>query len=61
MDGLDRRGALELLAAGMALSLAGCDAPEEEIVPYVDMPERLVPGVPLKFATTLGARGGWPD
>ena len=43
--GVRRREALQLLAANMALIAAGCSKPEEEIVPYVTMPERLVPGV----------------
>ncbi|HEU4659772.1 MAG TPA: 4Fe-4S dicluster domain-containing protein [Pseudolabrys sp.] len=55
--GLDRRAALKLLASGMAMSLASCGKPPEEIVPYVDQPERLVPGIPLKFATALDMAG----
>ncbi len=54
---IDRRAALKLLASGMALSLASCGKPPEEIVPYVDQPERVVPGIPLKFATTLDMAG----
>ncbi len=54
---VDRRAALKLLAGGVALSLAGCGKPQEEIVPYVDMPERMLPGDPLKFATTLTLAG----
>jgi molybdopterin-containing oxidoreductase family iron-sulfur binding subunit len=54
---LDRRAALKLFAGGLALPLAACGKPHEEIVPYVDMPERLVPGEPLKFATTLPLSG----
>jgi molybdopterin-containing oxidoreductase family iron-sulfur binding subunit len=55
---LDRRAALKLLASGgTALALASCGKPAEEIVPYVDMPERLVPGEPMKFATTLPFAG----
>ena len=54
---LSRRAALKLLAGGAALGLAGCSRPDEEIVPYVDMPERLVPGIPLRFATTLEFAG----
>ena len=52
-----RREALKLLAANMALIAAGCSKPEEEIVPYVTMPVRLLPGVPLKFATALPLAG----
>ena len=54
---LDRRQALNLLAAGIASGLAGCSKPTEEIIPYVKMPERLVPGEALKFATTLSLSG----
>jgi molybdopterin-containing oxidoreductase family iron-sulfur binding subunit len=55
---LDRRAALKLLGAGgLALTLASCGKPHEEIVPYVDMPEGLVPGEPLQFATTLSLNG----
>ncbi|WP_439393423.1 4Fe-4S dicluster domain-containing protein [Bradyrhizobium sp. PMVTL-01] len=54
---LNRRQALSLLATGMASSLAACSKPDEHILPYVKMPERIVPGEPLKFATTLGLAG----
>ena len=52
-----RREALRLLAAGIAAGLAGCSKPNEEIVPYVRVPEGMVPGDPLKFATTLPLSG----
>jgi Fe-S-cluster-containing dehydrogenase component len=54
---VDRRSALKLLSTGLALGLTACGRPHEEIVPYVEMPERLVPGEPLKFATTLPLAG----
>ena len=54
---VSRRGALKLLAANIALITAGCGKPAEEILPYVHMPERLVPGIPLDFATTLPLGG----
>jgi molybdopterin-containing oxidoreductase family iron-sulfur binding subunit len=54
---LDRRQALKVFAAGAALALASCGKPFEEIVPYVDIPEGLTPGVPLKFATALPLGG----
>ncbi len=56
-SGLHRREALKMLAGGMALAAAGCGKPREEIVPYVEMPERLIPGIPLQFATTLALSG----
>ena len=55
--GSPRRGALKLLSAQIALAVAGCSKPAEEIVPYVHMPERLVPGIPLEFASTLPLGG----
>ncbi|MGY4513523.1 hypothetical protein ACVIN2_006977 [Bradyrhizobium sp. USDA 3650] len=54
---LNRRQALGLLATGMASGLAACSKPSEQIIPYVEMPERIVPGEPLKFATTLALAG----
>ena len=51
--GLDRRPALKFMGAALALGgLAGCDEPEE-ILPYVNQPEGLVPGKPRYKATTL--------
>ena len=54
---MDRRTALKLFTSGAALALASCGRPAEEIVPYVDMPERVVPGIPLRFATALALSG----
>jgi hypothetical protein len=54
---LNRRQALGLLATGVASGLAACSKPVEEIIPYVKMPDRVVPGEPLKFATTLSLSG----
>jgi molybdopterin-containing oxidoreductase family iron-sulfur binding subunit len=54
---IDRRATLRLFASGAALALASCGHPAEEIVPYVEMPERLVPGIPLRFATALPLAG----
>jgi molybdopterin-containing oxidoreductase family iron-sulfur binding subunit len=54
---LNRRQALGLLATGVASGLAACSKPAEEIIPYVKMPERVVPGETLKFATTLSLSG----
>ncbi len=54
--GMRRREALQLLAANMALAAAGCTKPVEEIVPYVTMPERLVPGVPAEVCNRAASR-----
>src|SRR5260370_23641470 len=53
----DRGAALRLMASGAALALAACGRPAEEIVPYVNIPERLTPGIPLRFASTLALAG----
>jgi molybdopterin-containing oxidoreductase family iron-sulfur binding subunit len=57
-DSVSRRNFLQVSAAGLALAgLTGCTRqPEERIVPFVKMPEELIPGRPLFFATaaTLG-------
>ncbi|MEH6564330.1 MAG: 4Fe-4S dicluster domain-containing protein [Halopseudomonas sp.] len=56
--GISRRNLLKLLGASVAMAgLAGCSRqPAEHIVPYVNMPEHLVPGQPEYYATsfTLG-------
>ncbi len=54
-SGLDRRRFLELAAASLALGgLSACvQQPPEPIVPYVNQPELVTPGIPLYFATTL--------
>lgn len=55
---MDRRVALKLLASAMATTMARCSRPDEEIIPYADMPEGMVAGEPMRFATTL-ALGGY--
>ncbi len=57
--GLDRRRFLQLSSASLALAgLTGCTKqPHEEIVPYVNQPEQIVPGKPLYFATNLQTGG----
>jgi molybdopterin-containing oxidoreductase family iron-sulfur binding subunit len=55
--GIDRRAALKLFVSGAALALASCGRPDEEVVPYVEMPEGATPGVPMRFATALPLAG----
>lgn len=51
---IGRRNFLKLMGASLALAgVAGCRRPEETIVPYVDQPEEIVPGVPNYYATTI--------
>jgi molybdopterin-containing oxidoreductase family iron-sulfur binding subunit len=54
-----RRRFLQLMGASLALGgMAACTTqPPEKIVPYVDMPEGVVPGRPLFFATTHSFNG----
>lgn len=62
---LSRRAALQALAAGTASLAAGCSRPDEAIVardtleelPYVHLPEGLVPGVLQRYATALPLAG----
>jgi Fe-S-cluster-containing dehydrogenase component len=54
---IDRRLALKLFVSGAALALASCGRPDEQVVPYVEMPERQIPGVPLRFASALPLAG----
>ena len=54
---LDRRAALKLFVSGAALALASCGRPDEQVVPYVEIPERETPGIPLRFATALSLAG----
>jgi molybdopterin-containing oxidoreductase family iron-sulfur binding subunit len=54
---LDRRSALKVFFGGVAATLAGCGRPAQEIVPYVQIPERETPGVPLQFASALPLAG----
>ena len=60
-DGVSRRSALAMLGGAASLAgLTGCDIvrrPVEHIVPYVDAPEGMVPGVPLLYATTMPLGG----
>ncbi len=53
-EGITRRTMLTLLGASVSMAgLAACRRPVEKIVPYVNGPEDLIPGVPLYFATTM--------
>ena len=58
LDGVSRRGFLQLMGASMALAgMTACTKqPLEPIVPYVKQPEDTIPGRPMFYATafTLG-------
>jgi molybdopterin-containing oxidoreductase family iron-sulfur binding subunit len=51
---MTRREMMMLLGASLSLAgLAGCRRPVEEIVPFVNAPEEVVPGIPRSYATTM--------
>ena len=53
-EGITRRDMMMLLGASLSLAgLAGCRRPVEEIVPFVNAPEEMVPGIPRSYATTM--------
>ena len=62
---LSRRAALQLIAVGVASLAAACKEPDEKIVaqdtvkelPYVHLPEGLLPGIAKHYATTLPLGG----
>ncbi len=55
---VDRRSVLKVMAASMALAgMAGCTEPPESIVPYVNMPEGMVPGKARYYATATSVGG----
>ncbi len=56
-NGISRRNVLAMLGSTASLAgLTGCEVirrPVEHIVPYVNAPEGMVPGVPQVYATTM--------
>src|SRR5262245_44273404 len=58
-DGPSRRRFLQLMGASFALAgLQGCRRqPREHIVPYVEAPEDVIPGVPLTYASAMPLDG----
>jgi Fe-S-cluster-containing dehydrogenase component len=54
---IDRRRALQLFSAGVAAAMTRCGQPQDEIVPYVDMPEGRFEGETVRYATALPLSG----
>lgn len=53
-----RRRFLQLMGASLGLAgLTGCRWPKEEILPYTDVPEGRIPGVPVQYATAIDIAG----
>ena len=60
IEGVDRRHFIKIMAASFALGglgMAGCRRPESRILPYAEAPERIVPGRPLYYASSMPLRG----
>ncbi len=56
--GATRRQFMQLMGASMALAgLTACRRPIETIVPFSRMPEDVIPGVPVQYATSMPFRG----
>lgn len=57
-DGVSRRRWLQIMGASIALgTAAGCRYQQEFIAPYAHRPKNRMPGVPVKYATTMDVRG----
>jgi molybdopterin-containing oxidoreductase family iron-sulfur binding subunit len=57
---LSRRDFLKVMGASLAMvGLTGCSltSPQEKVIPYVNKPDALVPGIPLFFATAMPLGG----
>jgi molybdopterin-containing oxidoreductase family iron-sulfur binding subunit len=53
-EGITRRDLMTLLGASLSLAgLAGCRRPLQHIVPYVEPPEQVMPGIPKHYASTM--------
>ncbi|MCF7803671.1 MAG: TAT-variant-translocated molybdopterin oxidoreductase [Candidatus Marinimicrobia bacterium] len=51
---MSRRKFMSLMGASMALAgLVSCRKPVQKIIPYVNQPEQVIPGVSNKYATTM--------
>lgn len=57
-DGFSRRNFLQIMGASIALAgFAACRKPVQKIVPYSRMPENVIPGNPLFYATAMPLAG----
>lgn len=56
LDGVNRRHFLKIMAASFGfagLGLTGCRQPRQHILPYSKQPERIIPGVPLYYSSSM--------
>ncbi len=52
MSELDRRDFLKLVGVGAGAAAAACAEPVEKLVPYVEQPESITPGIAVWYAST---------
>ena len=53
-----RRNFLQIMGASMALAgLTACRRPAQQVLPFADRPEELIPGIPLYYASAMPLRG----
>lgn len=58
--GTYRRDFLKMLGFGVAaVSLASCDAPVRKVIPYLNKPEDIEPGIPNYYASTYSLGGNY--
>ena len=57
LEGVERRGFMQLLGASLALTTTACYRPTQKIVPYVRRPPEVTPGKALHFATAYSLDG----
>ena len=51
---MTRKKFLTLMGASMAMAgLVGCRKPVQKLIPYVDAPEDVIPGIPNYYSTTI--------
>ena len=51
---MTRKKFLSLMGASMAMAgLVGCRKPAQKILPYIQAPEEIIPGIPNYYATTM--------
>ncbi|PIR25653.1 MAG: molybdopterin oxidoreductase [Deltaproteobacteria bacterium CG11_big_fil_rev_8_21_14_0_20_42_23] len=54
MSGMERRDFLKVMAASIAMAGAACTRrPVEKIMPYINKPEGVIPGVPVWYASSF--------
>jgi MoCo/4Fe-4S cofactor protein with predicted Tat translocation signal len=57
-EGYSRRNFLQIMGASIALAgFAACRKPVSKIVPFTNMPEYMVPGKPVYYATSIPSTG----